>query len=75
MSDPRPITHRSVVARTNFKKWTVGAPIQAPLDAMENLLKRSRFEPEQVKQVTVRVPADEATIVDNRTIPTSACST
>jgi len=60
---------RYEVTRTNFKKWTVGAPIQAPLDAMENLLKRSPFTPDQVKQVTVRVAADEATIVDNRAIP------
>src|SRR6266446_494212 len=60
---------RYEVTRTNFKKWTVGAPIQAPLDAMENLLKKNRFEPDQVKQVTVRVAADEATIVDNREIP------
>jgi 2-methylcitrate dehydratase PrpD len=55
--------------RTNFKKWTVGAPIQAPLDAMENLLKRNRFDPDRVKQITVRVAADEAGIVDNREIP------
>jgi len=60
---------RYEVTRTNFKKWTVGAPIQAPLDAMENLLKKNRFEPDQVKQVAVRVAADEATIVDNREIP------
>ena len=60
---------RYEVTRTNFKKWTVGAPIQAPLDAMENILKRTPFAADQVKQVTVRVAADEATIVDNRTIP------
>jgi 2-methylcitrate dehydratase PrpD len=60
---------RYEVMRTNFKKWTVGAPIQAPLDAMENLLKKYRFHADQVKQVTVRVAADEATIVDNREIP------
>jgi 2-methylcitrate dehydratase PrpD len=60
---------RYEVMRTNFKKWTVGAPIQAPLDAMENLLKKNHFEADQVQQVTVRVAADEATIVDNREIP------
>jgi 2-methylcitrate dehydratase PrpD len=60
---------RYEVTRTNFKKWTVGAPIQAPLDAMENLLKNNRIEPDQVRQITVRVAADEATIVDNREIP------
>ena len=60
---------RYEVTRTQFKKWTVGAPIQAPLDAMENILKRTPFTAAQVKQITVRVSADEATIVDNRTIP------
>ena len=60
---------RYEITRTNVKKWTVGAPIQAPLDALENILKRQRFSADQVKQVVVRVAADEATIVDNREIP------
>src|SRR5712691_2439227 len=60
---------RYEITRTNIKKWTVGAPIQAPLDALDNLLKQHRFGPEQVKQIVVRVAADEATIVDNREIP------
>lgn len=60
---------RYEVTRTNFKKWTVGAPIQAPLDAIENLLKKDRFEADQVKQVVVKVAAGEATIVNNREIP------
>jgi 2-methylcitrate dehydratase PrpD len=63
------IGQRYEITRTNVKKWTVGAPIQAPLDALDNLLKRERFEAAQVKQVIVRVAADEATIVDNREIP------
>ena len=60
---------RYEIMRTNVKKWTVGAPIQAPLDALDTLLKRHRFDAEQVKQVVVRVAAAEATIVDNREIP------
>ena len=60
---------RYEITRTNVKKWTVGAPIQAPLDALEILLKKHRFEPDQVKQVVVRVATDEATIVNNREIP------
>src|SRR5205809_3104265 len=60
---------RYEVTRTSFKKWTVGAPIQAVLDALENLLKRNRFEPEQVQQVIVRVATNEAGIVNNREIP------
>ena len=60
---------RYEVARTNIKKWTVGSPIQAPLDALENLLKRHPFQPDQVKQVTVRVATREAAVVDNRDMP------
>lgn len=60
---------RYEVTRTSFKKWTVGAPIQAPLDAMENLLKKYKFEPGNVKDVVVHVATNEATIVNNREIP------
>ena len=31
---------RYEIARTNIKKWTVGSPIQAPLDAMSNILSK-----------------------------------
>lgn len=60
---------RYEVTRTNIKKWTVGSPIQAPLDALENLRKKHPFEADQVKQVTVRIATDEAAVVDNRDIP------
>jgi 2-methylcitrate dehydratase PrpD len=57
------------IMRTNVKKWSVGAPIQAPLDALDNLQKRWRFEPDHVQRVGVRVATDEAAIVNNREIP------
>ncbi len=60
---------RYEVTRTNIKKWTVGSPIQAPLDALESLRKKHPFEAGQVKQVTVRIATDEAAVVDNRDIP------
>jgi 2-methylcitrate dehydratase PrpD len=60
---------RYEVTRTNIKKWTVGSPIQAVLDAMENILKRSPFETSQVKEVLVRVATNEAAVVNNREIP------
>lgn len=60
---------RYEVTRTSIKKWTVGSPIQAPLDALEILLKRNGFEPAQVREIVVRVGSDEAAIVDNREIP------
>jgi 2-methylcitrate dehydratase PrpD len=60
---------RYEVMRTSFKKWTVGSPIQAPLDALENILKRRPLDPENVKQVAVRVATSEASVVNNREIP------
>jgi len=60
---------RYEVTRTGTKKWTVGAPIQAPLDALENLLKLHSFQADQVRQVVVRVATSHAATVDNREMP------
>lgn len=60
---------RYEITRTNIKKWTVGSPIQAPLDALETLLKKHPFEADQVKKVTVRVATSEANTVNNREMP------
>src|SRR5439155_15452530 len=60
---------RFEVARTNIKKWPVGSPIQAALDALELLRKRRPFEAGEVKQLEVRLATDEAAIVNNRKIP------
>jgi 2-methylcitrate dehydratase PrpD len=58
---------RYEVVRTSIKKWTVGTPIQAPLDAMEALLKRERIDPEQVQEVLVR--SAPGSVVDNSDPP------
>jgi 2-methylcitrate dehydratase PrpD len=60
---------RYEVVNTNIKKWTVGSPIQAPLDALQSLMQEHHFTADQVKAVTVRVAAGEAAIVDNRLMP------
>jgi 2-methylcitrate dehydratase PrpD len=60
---------RYEVTRTSFKKWTTGSPIQAVLDALVNLQKKSVFTADDVKQVLVRVATNEAAIVNNREIP------
>jgi 2-methylcitrate dehydratase PrpD len=60
---------RYEITRTNVKKWTVGAPVQAPLDALQTLMQREHIEPDAVKELTVRVATNEAVIVDNREIP------
>ena len=58
---------RYEVARTNLKRWTVGSPIQAPLDAMEALLKRRPIDPKQVQQVLLR--SAPGSVVDNSDPP------
>ena len=72
-ADPKGLTEqlgkRYEVTRTNIKKWPVGAPIQAPLDALEILRKKHPFDADQVQKVIVRVASHEASIVDNREIP------
>jgi len=60
---------RYEVTRTNIKKWTVGSPIQAPLDALANLRKRRDFNAEDVRKLDVRVATSEAHTVNNREMP------
>jgi 2-methylcitrate dehydratase PrpD len=60
---------RYEIARTNIKKWTVGSPIQAPLDCIYNILKKHPVNPADVKSVVVRLANTEARVVDNREMP------
>jgi 2-methylcitrate dehydratase PrpD len=58
---------RYEITRTAIKKWTVGSPIQGPLDAVEIILKKRPIEPDQVKEVAVRMAS--GSVVDNREMP------
>jgi 2-methylcitrate dehydratase PrpD len=60
---------RYEVTRTDIKKWTVGTPIQAPLDAMELIRNARPFEADEIKSVVVRLAPSVAVVVDNRDIP------
>ena len=60
---------RYEIAQTDIKKWTVGSPIQGPLDGIEAIRGKKPFEADQVKRVTVRLAPSVATVVDNRDIP------
>ena len=60
---------RYEIVRTNIKKWTVGSPIQAPLDALELIKKDNAFAVVQVQAVVVRVATQEAVVVNNREMP------
>jgi 2-methylcitrate dehydratase PrpD len=60
---------RYEIAQTDIKKWTVGSPIQGPLDAVEAIRSKRPFEADLVRRVTVHLAPPVATVVDNRDIP------
>jgi len=60
---------RYEITQTDIKKWTVGSPIQGPLDAIEAIRGKKSFDADQVKKVTVRLAPSVAGVVDNRDIP------
>ena len=60
---------RYEIALTDIKKWTVGSPIQGPLDAIELIRARRAFEADQVERVIVRLEPSVANVVDNRDMP------
>ena len=60
---------RYEITLTTLKRWTTGGPIQSPLDAMQLILKRHPFEPDQVKEVVVRTATSAAYTVNNREMP------
>jgi len=60
---------RYEITQTDIKKWTVGSPIQGPLDALDTIRGRRAFEADQVERVVVRLAPAVAAVVDNRDIP------
>jgi len=60
---------RYEVMRTAIKKWCVGSPIQAALDALEMLLLEHRFAETEVERIVVALPRAAAPVVDNRAMP------
>jgi 2-methylcitrate dehydratase PrpD len=60
---------RYEVTQTDIKKWTVGTPIQGPLDAMVNIRGKRPFDADDVKNVVVRLAPTVAAVVDNRELP------
>src|SRR5438128_2911125 len=60
---------RYEVTLTTLKKWTTGGPIQAALDALDNMRKKHPFDAGQVQQVIVRAATSAAYTVNNRDMP------
>jgi 2-methylcitrate dehydratase PrpD len=57
------------VMNTNIKRWSVGSPIQAPLDALAELIPEYSLRPEQVARMVVRVAHQGANTTNNRAMP------
>jgi 2-methylcitrate dehydratase PrpD len=57
------------IMNTNIKRWSVGSPIQAPLDSLRDLIQQHNLKPKDIERVVVRVAHQGANTVDNRTMP------
>jgi len=60
---------RYEIGNTDIKKWSVGTPIQAPLDALDLLRRQRPFDAADVTEVVVRLAPTVGAVVDNRDIP------
>jgi hypothetical protein len=63
-----PLVLGKEILGANIKKWCVGSPAQAPLDAVQALLP-SLPAMNQLASIQVAIRSDEAFIVDNRDMP------
>src|SRR5215470_8390571 len=54
---------------TNIKKWSVGSPAQAALDALTHLIAATPFEIADTAAIRVHLPARSARTVDNAPMP------
>jgi len=57
------------IMNTNIKRWSVGSPIQAPLDSLLELIRTHGIRAGDVEKLTVRVAKQGANTTDNRTMP------
>ncbi|MDB5594088.1 MAG: MmgE/PrpD family protein [Hyphomicrobiales bacterium] len=60
---------RYEIMQASIKKWCVGSPIQAILDATTALVKEHRVKSADVRRITITMPDDRIHIVDDRTMP------
>jgi 2-methylcitrate dehydratase PrpD len=77
--EPRPealvaeLGERYFVAETAIKPYSVGYPIQAPLDALLRLRREHGLAPENVERIVARLPEDGARVVNDRAMPDVNC--
>ena len=74
-TEPKPeemvadLGRRFYVTETAIKTFSVGYPIQAPLDALLTLRREHGLTANNVERIVARLPEDGAPIVDNRAMP------
>jgi 2-methylcitrate dehydratase PrpD len=64
---------RFFITETSIKPYSVGYPIQAPLDAFLTLLREHKLTVDKVERIVVRLPEDGARIVNDRSMPDVNC--
>ena len=57
------------IMNTNIKRWSVGSPIQAPLDGLLELIREHGIKAADVDKLTIRVAHQAANTTDNRNMP------
>jgi len=57
------------ILRTNIKRWSVGSPIQAPLDSLAQLINEAHLKADQVEKLVIRVAHQGANTTDDRNMP------
>jgi len=74
-TQPRPeemladLGSRFYVTESAIKTFSVGYPIQAPVDALLTLMREHGLTADNVQEIVARLPEDGALIVDNRAMP------
>jgi 2-methylcitrate dehydratase PrpD len=64
---------RYFVTETAIKPYSVGYPIQAPLDAFLRLHREHGLSVDNVERIVVRLPEDGARVVNDRAMPDVNC--
>src|SRR5215510_15159153 len=60
---------RFEIMATNIKKWSVGSPAQAALDALTQLMESTPFATDDIASIRVHLPARSARTIDNAPMP------
>lgn len=74
-TDPRPdalvegLGVRFEILQASIKKWCIGSPSQAALDAVTVLKREHQLSADMIESMVLELPDDRAHLVDNRPMP------